>query len=95
MFYLKEIKVLSLIAASSFALLTGNSLKASEDYPSGIYGTMSIGAGEITNFDDGLGTDLEFDIDVIYEIGLGYDFGKHLEQIYLTTEAVLVLMEIL
>ena len=76
MFYLKEIKVLSLIAASSFALLTGNSLKASEDYPSGIYGTMSIGAGEITNFDDGLGTDLEFDIDVIYEIGLGYDFGK-------------------
>ena len=52
MFYLKEIKVLSLIAASSFAFLTGNSLKASEDYPSGIYGTMSIGAGEITNFVD-------------------------------------------
>ena len=72
-----RVKVISLLAASSLTFLTGNSLKANEEYPIGMYGIINIGAGEVSSFDDQLGTEMEFDYGFAYELGIGYDFGKN------------------
>ena len=77
MTFQKKVKVISLLAASSLTFLTGNSLKASEEYPTGMYGTISLGAGKVSHFDDQLGTDIDYAYDLFYELGLGYDFGKN------------------
>ena len=77
MTFQKKVKAISLLAASSLTFLTGNSLKASEEYPTGMYGTISLGAGKVSHFDDQLGTDIDYAYDLFYELGLGYDFGKN------------------
>ena len=73
----KRVKAISLLAASSLSLLTANPLKADEEYPTGMYGSISFGAGEVSSFDDPNGAELEFDFGLAYEVGLGYDFGKN------------------
>ena len=76
MFNFKKVNAISLLAASSLTFLTGSPLKANEEYPTGMYATVNIGAGEVTSFDDPNGNELEFEFGLGYELGLGYDFGK-------------------
>ena len=71
------VKVISLLAASSLTFLTGNPLKANEEYPTGMYGIINIGAGEVSSYDDPVGTEMVFDYGLTYELGIGYDFGKN------------------
>ena len=77
MTFSKKVKAISLLAASSITFLTGNSLKANEEFPTGMYGIINIGAGEVSSYDDPAGTDMEFDYGFAYELGIGYDFGKN------------------
>ena len=76
MSYFKKVNAISMLAASSLTFLTGSPLKANEAYPTGMYATVNLGAGEVSSFDDPNGAELEFEYGFGYELGLGYDFGK-------------------
>lgn len=73
---LKKLSSITLITAGSIALLSPNFV-SSEEYKSGVYGSISIGAGKFSDVEQaGAGT-IEFDPGFSYEGSLGYDFGKH------------------
>ena len=77
MSYFKKVNAISLLAVSSLTFLTGSPCKANEEYPTGMYATVNLGAGEVSSFEDPNGAELEFEYGFGYELGLGYDFGKN------------------
>ena len=76
MSYFKKLNAISLLAASSLTFFPGNSLKANEEYPSGMYGTVNLGSAQASDIlVIGQGT-IESDSGFSFEGSLGYDFGK-------------------
>ena len=73
---IKKFSSITLITAGSIALMSPYFVSA-EEYRSGVYGSINIGAGKFSDVEQaGAGT-LEFDTGFSYEGSLGYDFGKH------------------
>ena len=76
MSYFKKLNAISLLAAGSLTLFPGNSIKANEEYPSGMYGTVNLGSAQASDIEViGQGT-IESESGFTYEGSLGYDFGK-------------------
>ena len=75
---MKQLKILnsiSYLAAGTIALLSPDFVRA-EEYESGLYGSISLGAGKFSDIEQaGAGT-IDFDPGFSYEGSLGYDFGK-------------------
>ena len=49
MSYFKKLNAISLLTASSLTFFPGNSLKANEEYPSGVYGTVNLGSAQASD----------------------------------------------
>ena len=70
----KKFNSISLLTAATLALLPTDFVKA-EEYKSGTYATINIGAGTFSDVVQAGGT-VEFDAGMSFEGSLGYDFGK-------------------
>ena len=66
---------LSLLTAGAASLLTPDLIKA-DQYKSGVYGSINIGAGKFSDIEQAGAATIEFDPGFSYEGSLGYDFGK-------------------
>ena len=72
---MKKFNSISLLTAGTLALLSTDFVKA-EEYKSGVYASINIGAGKFSDVTQAGGGTLEFDSGMSYEGSLGYDFGK-------------------